>query len=264
MAIAGKFDLQDKDIRGNNMALRIIGVGYGRTGTESLYTALTQVGFPCYHMFEVIKNPLNKSHLDFWLGVARSQPGTQHDWEQVFSRYTATVDNPACCVWRELMAAYPEAKVILTLHPKGPEAWYESTMETIYFTENSWQFKVLKAATPFGRKFGEMSRKLIWDRNHQGTMDDRATAIAHYQRHIETIRAEVPADQLLVFTADQGWEPLCRFLRIPEPATPFPNINSRAQFQKIKQEMSRGAYVILGAGAVAVAVLVYGIIQALT
>jgi hypothetical protein len=241
------------------MALKIIGVGFGRTGTESLYTALTQAGFPCYHMFEVVKNPANKSHLDFWLKVARSVPGAQHDWEQVFSRYTAAVDNPACCVWRELMAAYPDAKVILTLHPKGAEAWYESTMETIYFTENMWQFKVLRAVTPFGRKFGEMTRKLVWDRNHQGTMDNRTAAIAYYQQHIETIKAAVPADKLLVFTADQGWGPLCQFLGIAMPATPFPNINSRVQFQKIKQEMTQGAYVILAAGAVAAAGLVYGL-----
>ena len=42
------------------------------------------------------------------------------------------------------MVAYPEAKVILTLHPRGPEAWYQSTIETIYFTENRWQFRFLK------------------------------------------------------------------------------------------------------------------------
>lgn len=51
----------------------------------------------------------------------------------MFSRYSATVDNPACVVWRELMAAYPEAKVILTVHPKGAEAWYESTIETMLY-----------------------------------------------------------------------------------------------------------------------------------
>ena len=38
------------------MPLKIIGVGFGRTGTESLYTALNQLGYPCYHMFEVLRN----------------------------------------------------------------------------------------------------------------------------------------------------------------------------------------------------------------
>jgi hypothetical protein len=138
------------------VALKIIGAGFGRTGTLSVYTALNELGFPCYHMIEVLKNEENKSHLEFWRDVANSEPGTRHNWEQVFSKYTAALDNPACCVWRELLSAYPEAKVVLTLHPKGAEAWYDSTMDTIYFTEKMWQFKVLEFTTPFGRKFGDM------------------------------------------------------------------------------------------------------------
>ncbi|HEY0913541.1 MAG TPA: sulfotransferase [Solimonas sp.] len=245
------------------MALKIIGVGFGRTGTESLYTALGQLDFPCYHMYEVLTNKANKTHLDFWLKVSRSEPGVQHDWDQVFSRYTAAVDNPACVVWRELMAVYPDAKVILSLHPRGAAAWFESTMETIYFTENQWQFKVLQATTPFGRKFGQMSRRLIWQRGHQGTMASREKAIAYYEQHIEKIRAEVPADKLLVFTADQGWEPLCRFIGVPVPTAPYPNVNSRAEFQKIKRNVAMGAYVIMGAGLAAAGALIYGSLQVL-
>jgi hypothetical protein len=243
------------------MALKIIGVGFGRTGTESLYSALNQLGFPCYHMYEVLDNNANKSHLDFWLRVANSAPGTRHDWDQVFARYTAAVDNPACVVWRELMAEYPDAKVILTLHPRGAEAWYESTLDTIYFTQSAWQFKVLEAVTPFGRKFGAMCRQLIWERGHRGTMEDRAQAIAYYERHIETIKAAVPPDKLLVFSADQGWAPLCKFLGVPAPASAFPNVNSRAAFQQIKSGMVRGAYVILAIGAAALAGLVYGVVR---
>jgi hypothetical protein len=83
--------------------------------------ALNRLGWPCYHMKEVLAN--GRSHMDFWEEVSRSEPGSQHDWERVYADYKATVDNPGACVWRELLAAYPEAKVILTLHPKGPEAW---------------------------------------------------------------------------------------------------------------------------------------------
>jgi len=243
------------------MVLKVIGTGFGRTGTLSVYTALNTLGFPCYHMFEVLKNEDNKSHLDFWRKVANSAPGTPLDWEQVFSRYTATVDNPACCVWRELLAANPEAKVLLTLHPRGAEAWYESTMETIYFTERMWQFKLLEWVTPFGRKFGDMSRKLIWQRNHKGTMPDRDKAIAHYHQHIEDVKAAVPADRLLVFSADQGWRPLCEFLEVAVPETPFPNVNDRNEIKKTVREITRGAYVILGVGLAAVSGLAYGAVH---
>ena len=33
------------------MALKVVGAGFGRTGTLSLKTALERIGFgPCYHM----------------------------------------------------------------------------------------------------------------------------------------------------------------------------------------------------------------------
>ncbi len=246
------------------MGLKIIGAGFGRTGTMSTYTALNQLGFPCYHMFEVLENKANKSHLDFWRTVANMPAGTQHDWNQAFANYTAAVDNPACCVWRELMAAYPDAKVLLTLHPKGPEAWYESTIDTIYFTENIWQFKALEWVTPFARKMGDMSRKLIWQRSHKGTMDDRAKALAHYRQHIEDVKAAVPPEKLLIFSVDQGWGPLCKFLGVPVPETPFPNVNDRAAIKKVIANMTRGAYLILTTGAVILAALLYGAARLLT
>ena len=243
------------------MTLRLIGAGFGRTGTMSVYTALNQLGFPCYHMLEVLENKENKSHLEFWRKVANAEPGMQHDWEPVFSKYTAAVDNPACCVWRELADAYPDAKVLLTLHPRGAETWYESTMDTIYFTEKMWQFKVLKLVTPFGRKFGEMSRKLIWQRSHKGTMEERDQAIAHYRQHIEDVKAAVPPERLLVYSVDQGWNPLCEFLGVPVPETEFPNVNDRKAFKKILNGLTRGAYVILAVGAMVSAGVVYGAVR---
>lgn len=243
------------------MALKIIGAGFGRTGTLSTYMALNQLGFPCYHMFEVLENRQNKSHLDFWRRVARAEPGSRHDWEQVFARYTASVDNPACCVWRELMVAYPEARVLLTLHPRGAEAWYESTIDTIYASNRMWQFKVLELTTPFGRKFGDMTRRLIWERSHRGIMEHREQAIAHYHRHIEDVKASVPPEKLLVFSVDQGWQPLCDFLGMPMPDTPFPNVNDRAAIKQTLRQMSRGAYVILAAAAAGCAGLVWAVLH---
>ena len=43
------------------MTLKVIGAGLGRTGTRSTQLALNQLGFPCYHMSEVISNKDNKS-----------------------------------------------------------------------------------------------------------------------------------------------------------------------------------------------------------
>lgn len=243
------------------MSLKIIGAGFGRTGTLSTFTALNQLGFPCYHMIEVIMNKENKTHLDFWNNVANAPAGQQHNWNEVFKNYTATVDNPGCCVWKELLQAYPDAKVILTLHPRGPEAWYESTIDTIYFTENVWQFKFLALFTPFAKKMSNMSRKLIWQRSHKGTMDDKAAALARYQEHIDEVKATVPADRLLIFTVDQGWEPLCTFLGVSQPESNFPNVNDRAEVKKTIANITKGAYVFLAIGAVILAAIIFALVK---
>jgi hypothetical protein len=243
------------------VSLKVIGAGFGRTGTMSTYTALNQLGLRCYHMFEVIENKANKGHLDFWNAVANAPAGAAHDWNQVFAGYAAAVDNPAVCVWRELLAAYPDAKVLLTLHPKGAEAWYESTIDTIYFSMSSWQFHLLSWVTPFAHKMRNMCNKLIWQRAHQGTMVDRARSLAFYRDHVERVKASVPAEKLLIYSVDQGWEPLCRFLGLPVPATPFPNVNDRAALKKVIANITRGAYALITLAAILLAALIFGLMR---
>ncbi len=241
--------------------MKIIGVGFGRTGTLSTFTALNQLGYNCYHMFEVLENNANKHHLDFWHRVAHAEPGTPHDWNVVFENYDATVDNPACCVWRELVDKYPDAKVLLTLHPRGPEAWYKSTINTIYKSETLWQFKVLTFFIPKIRKMTQMCRKLIWQGSHKGTMKDPDQAVAHYHWHIEQIKAAVPPERLLIFSVDQGWEPLCTFLEKEAPKSEFPNVNDTQEFQGFIRTLTRIAYGLVTISALAVVGILYTVIK---
>jgi hypothetical protein len=121
-----------------------------------------------------------------------------------------------------------------------------------------WQFKVLKITTPLGRKLGDMLTKLVWQRSHQGTMTDRTKAIAHYEQHIESVKSAVPSDRLLIFSVDQGWEPLCGFLGVPLPAGEFPDANDRAFFKKNIGGMAMAAYGILALAALAAGAALYG------
>jgi Sulfotransferase domain len=102
-----------------------------------------------------------------------------------------------------------------------------------------------------------MIQKLGWDRALKGTMPDKAKAIAAYDAWADEVRAAVPADKLLVFKATEGWEPLCAFLGVPKPDTPFPNVNDRAEFKKNIAGIAMGAYLIL-AGIAALAAVVIG------
>ena len=107
--------------------MRVVGAGFGRTGTTSLKAALEQLGFgPSYSLSEVFANP---EHVGFWEAAGRPTR-EELDWEGFLAGYGVAVDWPACSFYEELMEAFPEAPVILTV--RDPAPWYESTRSTIY------------------------------------------------------------------------------------------------------------------------------------
>ncbi|MEM7034182.1 MAG: sulfotransferase family protein [Chloroflexota bacterium] len=206
--------------------MRIIGAGFGRTGTASLQAALEQLGFKqCYHMFDTFRNP---SHVDIWHDAAFGKPV---DWLAFFEAYEATVDWPGCSFYKELMELYPDATVILNV--RDPERWYDSTFGTIYAIRSSFLRTLLQMLFPHIRKMYEVIDKLIWDGAFEGRFEDRAHAIAVFNNHIETVKQHVPADRLLVYQVKDGWGPLCAFLDAPVPKTPFPHLNDAKRMQRM-------------------------------
>lgn len=53
-----------------------------------------------------------------------------------------------------------------------------------------------------------------------------------YNQWIEHVKSNVPAENLLVFNAKQGWEPLCTFLNVPIPTVPYPSSNNSTKFHE--------------------------------
>src|SRR5271169_4804099 len=93
---------------GQEMTLRVIGAGVGRTGTNSLRLALNQLGLgPCYHMHELVLNlPVN---VPLWLAALNGHAG----WDAIYRGYASAVDWPTAGFFRELNAVYPQARFIL-------------------------------------------------------------------------------------------------------------------------------------------------------
>lgn len=204
------------------MALDIIGAGFGRTGTNSLRLALEQLGFgPCHHMFEVRDNP---AQLAFWEAAAR---GEDVDWDVGLRGYRSQVDWPGAAYWRELAAHYPDAKVILSI--RNPDKWFDSVQQTIgpFMTTQRG-----KHDTAHRNAMAEMCHSFIAQGIFDGRMDDRAHATAVFNDHIETVKAAIPAERLLVYATGSGWGPLCDFLGVPVPDVPYPNTNSTSEFQQ--------------------------------
>lgn len=226
------------------MTLRVIGAGFGRTGTTSLQSALETLGFDkCYHMTEVMKNP---SHAYFWRDASK---GKKVDWRAFFAEYQATVDWPACDYYKELMAVYPDAKVVLSV--RDPERWYESTLTTIYRIPKSLFMRLVSLVVPHMRVMYPIINENIWNGIFEGRFEDKEFAIEVFKRHIESVKATVPKERLLVYNVKEGWEPLCAFLDVPIPeGKPFPRLNDRALMQRA---MRWGPLLIfLGIGAILV------------
>jgi hypothetical protein len=63
------------------------------------------------------------------------------------------------------------------------------------------------------------------------------------------VKSAIPADRLLVFEAKQGWAPLCAFLGVPVPETPFPNVNDTAEFKgriRVMQALQLAPWILAG------------------
>ena len=201
------------------MALKVIGTGFGRTGTASLKDALDMIGFgPCYHMREVFENA---DHIPYWQAAV---DGTLPDWEPIMGNYASSCDWPACSFYETLMQANPDAKVLHTV--RDPEKWYESALATIYPLSSRLQ----NDADPVRVAHFRFVNQLIWQGHFKGRFEDKSYAIEVFQQHTAAVKRIVPAEKLLVFDVKEGWGPLCAFLDVPVPSQSFPRVNDREAF----------------------------------
>lgn len=204
--------------------MEVIGTGFGRTGTLSTKRALERLGLgPCHHMEEAIRHPTQ------FRDLAAHVRGEPVDWRRTFVGYRSQVDFPGAVIWRELLDAFPDAKVLHTV--RDPDRWYDSTRDTIYQARTMVAPSVRRAVPLIDRYF-RVNDAMIWDGLFEGAFEDRARAIEIFEARTREVIAGVPADRLLVFDVRDGWEPLCSFLEVPVPDVPFPHVNDRASMRR--------------------------------
>ena len=201
------------------MALKVIGAGLGRTGTNSLKVAFEALlGGPCYHMFELIAHP---QQVPLW---ERALRGEEVDWASLFEGYSATVDWPGCAFWRNLADANPDAPVLLSTRDSA-QTWWASMEQTVV---PALQGPML-SDQPELMRGQEMVLELFRTR-FTPDFADRGAAIAAYERHCDAVRRGIPADRLIEWQPRDGWRPICSHLGLPVPDTPFPHENTSEDF----------------------------------
>lgn len=200
------------------MSLRVVGAGVGRTGTESLKLALEQLlGGRCYHMYEIVAG--RRGDIAVWLDAARGRPPV---WDDFLAGYAAAVDWPAASFWPELLAANPDALVLLSV--RDVDAWWASAHATIFSPELDAQ----KANVGFPPDWPDA----VLEARFSPDWRQEDAAKQAYLRHNDAVRAGVPAGQLLEWSPGDGWDPICEALGVVVPDAPFPHANTTADFRE--------------------------------
>ncbi|MEM9459410.1 MAG: sulfotransferase family protein [Myxococcota bacterium] len=203
--------------------MKLINVGLGRTGTTSLKGALDVLGFsPIYHTTDMFSRTKD---IDLWEAALDGRPT---DWSAFFAGYQVA-DWPAGLVYPQLLEAFPDAKVMMTV--RDPHSWVDSIQGVMSKMESiKLPFARFKRAKAF------MTKHAI-NGMFEGKIDDRAHMVKIFERHVESVERHVPKDKLLVYDVREGWEPLCRFLGVGVPDQPFPRLNKRGGFKDLAAKL---------------------------
>jgi hypothetical protein len=183
---------------------RIFGIGMQKTATTSLHGALLELGYDSAHW--------KSAHWAKAIWVEMKSGGSSPTLERSY----ALCDLPIPILFRELDAAYPGSKFILTL--RDEEDWIKSV-------RTHWSDK-----NPFR---GQWDTDPFTHRIHLETYGrrkfDEQVMLERYRRHNAEVREYFkarPRDLLVMdMSKGAGWYELCGFLRKPLPTGPYPRLS---------------------------------------
>ncbi|KAI0908063.1 P-loop containing nucleoside triphosphate hydrolase protein [Ustulina deusta] len=219
--------------------MRALLLAPGRTGTASMRAAMKQLGFvDTYHMMNCsIENPPDAL---LWMDALRAKYDgvgefTRKDWDKLLGGSQAVCDWPACAFAKELIEAYPEAKVVMTT--RDVDSWHASTMKTVYWRVTDPELRMLSHFSWAAKMYYPMLKK-FFDTFFEGDFPNRGKDV--FTKHYAEVRKMVPPERLLEYRVQDGWEPLCKFLDCPVPKdVPFPNVNDNSDFVSRSRRRNR-------------------------
>ncbi|KAF5541922.1 hypothetical protein FNAPI_10090 [Fusarium napiforme] len=226
--------------------LQVIGAGLPRTGTASISRALEiLLDGPVYHGgTQAFLGP--EIEIKTWIRVLNKwRPEgisiTRSNLDLIKERvdgFVAITDSPGSTLVRELMAIYPDAKVICTVRDVG--AW-ERSMATVSTKSTQWFLRFVLFPLPSLRYFVDYINALRQQWFLKFGETEPVTS-SSYDQHITWLKENVPEDRLVLIDVRDGWEPLCKALDLPVPKdVPFPRINDSQSIDDFaKKHVNRG------------------------
>lgn len=221
------------------------------TYPTALNAAYEMLGIPSYHWVKMAENPPD---ITMWAEALESKFDAKKrnpmaldrkDFDMLLGHVGACTDQPAAIFAKELVAAYPEAKVVLV--ERDVDKWYESFSKTVIVGTNT---PIVPFVTRIDRTFMRPMTRVLdlatryvfhvdrpretWCVNDPKYFEEwRQNAKAAYLAHNEEVKRVTPPERLLVFKLEQGWGPLCEFLGKPVPKEEFPNINDAEALKEL-------------------------------
>ncbi|KAJ5766330.1 uncharacterized protein N7511_003946 [Penicillium nucicola] len=215
------------------ITLKVIGAGLPRTATSSLQAALETLGYtPCLHMAQIIPHA-DRQQLLITATHEKDPSKRQKLLYTLTAGYAAVCDMPAIFFLPDLMDMYPDAQVILTTRPSA-QIWAQSCYASLgfFFTGT---FRAVGLLWRTDRLWYSLNMRIVeWCLDRFGTGDLFTAGV--YEMYNESVRDVVRGrgGEVLEFTAEHGWGPLCTFLGVGVPGGAFPKVNERKTFQVIK------------------------------
>ena len=146
---------------------------------------------------------------------------------------------PTAFFAQELIAAYPDAKVVVM--ERDFDKWYTSMSNTIFKSRHP---------NPIGRfilwlDYKETGQSAYMAQDIMNAFlgpqeDEYDNVKVRYSQYFDSIRQSVPKERLLEFNLRDGYEPLCEFLAVEVPkgnvdgkevTKAFPYINETSDYQ---------------------------------
>lgn len=155
------------------------------------------------------------------------------DLDKLYEDYDATSDFISAAFYKEMLAKYPDSKVILSERPV--DSWFKSVKNTIFKSVIAAYESTdkMKPGDPY-YEFSELGATLIFDGllRDRSNLDNEEIFKKMYLDHNLEVKRLVPPERLYVMQVGEGWDGVCRFLGKDIPNVPYPNLNSTKCFAK--------------------------------
>ncbi|KAJ7627485.1 P-loop containing nucleoside triphosphate hydrolase protein [Roridomyces roridus] len=229
--------------------MKVLVLGFCRTGTASMRAALTTLGYgPAHHIGRVMADP---REVDVWRAAIHAKYEgkgkliERETWDDMFGDLQVVADVPGILFAEDLIQAYPDAQIIITT--RDPDRWWRSFRETLLPMLDTHHTRLARWLDPhdFGRfvPFARMNLEvLLGPLESLGEVEAKRRYGEYYAR-VRGLLADAQRDsRVLEYQMGDGWAPLCAFLGREVPDVAFPHKNDTHMILAGSQKRVRAIY----------------------